>query len=145
MSKKITIEVVEDVVVEDEREIRSIEDQYITKYRNNLKLLNIHRSHRSEENKKEYLQQYRNDHKENSQQYRNDNKEKIKENNKKYSVDHREESKEYFKKYYAEHKEEIHEKNKERITCDCGRQVRKNGIPRHKKSQFHKDFIAKHN
>ena len=37
---KITIEVIEEVVVENERELRKLEDQYITKYRNDLKLLN---------------------------------------------------------------------------------------------------------
>ena len=111
----IEIELLEEVIVHSIKELREVEKRYVQSEINNLNCLNESMPLQTKEERKEYKQKYNNDHKE--------------------------ESREYKKKWYIDHKEE----NKERITCDCGRQVRKHGIPRHKKSQFHKDFIANNN
>ena len=72
---KIKIEVLDEVVVENKRELQQLEQQYITKYRNDLKLLNTLRSYATEEEKK---------YKENRLKYRNDNREDINQRATKY-------------------------------------------------------------
>ena len=46
------------------------------------------------------------------------------------------------KNYYLENKTTILEKQKEKITCECGLIVRKQGISRHKKSKKHLNYIS---
>ena len=130
--KKITIEVVEDVVVENERDLRKIENTYITRYRNDMKLLNEIKSYSSEEEKKEYKKQY-------------NQQEKYRNYKLKYNNDNREAKNEKQRNYRTDHIEEIKRKGKETIICECGSQVTKINLKRHNKSQFHQDFIANNN
>ena len=44
---------------------------------------------------------------------------------------------EYYKEYREQNKESIAEKKKEKITCDCGCEIRRDSLPRHKLSQKH--------
>ena len=93
---RITIKVIEEVVVKNQRELQKTEDLYIQWCRNDLKLLNSVREYITEEESK---------YKEQRQKYRND---------------HRQEINHHAKKYYDKNKERINEKYKERIICDCG-------------------------
>ena len=130
--KKIIIEVVEEVVVENEIELRKIENIYITRYRNDMKLLNEIKSYSSEEEKKEYKKQY-------------NQQEKYRNYKLKYNNDNREAKNEKQRNYRTDHIEEIKRKGKETIICECGSQVTKINLKRHNKSQFHQDFIANNN
>ena len=44
---------------------------------------------------------------------------------------------------YKQHKEKIRKIRKNKTTCDCGVQVTKPHLERHKQSQYHKDFMDK--
>jgi hypothetical protein len=98
------------------------------------------------ENHKEELAKYH-------KQYREDNKEKIAKQVKQYSENHKEELKQYSKKRYEDNKEKIAKKyednkeaisnkNKEKITCECGTMIRKTDLPRHKKTIKHKNYLS---
>jgi hypothetical protein len=84
--------------------------------------------------------------------YYEDNKEKIKEYKLKYQKDYYQKNKEKMKDYYQENKKykleyskDYIEKNKEkikerksiRVICECGLEVNKDGIARHKRTQRH--------
>ena len=81
-----------------------------------------------------------------------DNKEKVDEYKKKHYIGNKEEITKYKKEWYNDHKKEISEKQKikyekiaeqmkEKIECECGCFVRKNGILRHKKNEKHKNLM----
>ena len=119
----IKMEVIEQVVVENQKELRMIENQYITKYRNDLKLLNTIKAFISEEELKEYHKEWR------------------------------EQNYEYKKQWQQQYKPTQAKKDKERyekykniiINCECGEEVKKSNLSHHKKSQHHQDFIANNN
>ena len=86
--------------------------------------------------------EYRYDNKEKIKQYYENNKEKVKqcrENNKEkianYEKQYREENKEKLDEYYKQW-------NAQKIKCECGSRVRRNGISRHRKSKKHLDWQA---
>ena len=68
-------------------------------------------------------------------------KEEIKQYQFQYRVDNKDKSKEYYKDYRIKNKEAISEKNKIKITCDCGAELRKVDISTHKKTKKHINFI----
>jgi len=96
--------------------------------------LNMHTCHGFDP---DYYKKYYIENKDKVKQYQNDNKEHIKETKKQYRLNNIDISKEKGKKYYEKNKEEICEKNKEKTICDCGCEVRLNGILRHKRSAKH--------
>ncbi len=49
--------------------------------------------------------------------------------------------KQYDKQYKLDHVEDIKQHSKEKITCDCGSIVRRDGISKHKKSKKHIKFL----
>ena len=116
---KIKIEVVEEIVIENKSELRQIENQYIVKYRNDLMCFNELNAYITEE---EVINQ--------NKIYRDTHKEQLKEYQKKYDKQHREQIKEYKKEY-----------DKKKILCECGLKVSLPNILRHKRSQFHQNFI----
>lgn len=73
--------------------------------------LNMIRSHRTQEQLREYLALYRNEHVEQTREYlavyRNEHVEQLREQKAKYYAKHREETKERVAKYRAEHRDEI--------------------------------------
>lgn len=79
--------------------------------------------------------------------YRENNKEKMSERNKTYYQNNKteinEKRKESSKIYRENNKEKINEKAKEKITCECGSIVRKEKLPRHKKTNKHIQLVAK--
>lgn len=74
-------------------------------------------------------------------EYREDNREEInKKNNeymKEYMKKNKKEKKEYDIKYRKKNQQKIRERQKKKITCDCGKEITKLHILRHKKSNFH--------
>ena len=126
---KIKVEVIEEFVVENEIELRKIENICITKYRNDLKLLNVLRSFATKEEKqyKDYNKEWRYEHKEEKKRY-----------DKKYNEEHKAERIKRCKDYYEKKSQEM----KEYITCECGKQIKKYAQCKHKQSQFHKDYIS---
>ena len=66
-------------------------------------------------------------------------------------------STEYMKTYREEHKEKIKEYNQsyyqknrdkwlylnEKVNCECGRQVNRNGLKRHMRNNIHKKYMDK--
>ena len=82
--------------------------------------------------KNEYLKSYRtiNDKKlkEQRQKFRAANKEKIAIND---------------KEYHEQNREKILAKGREKVACECGVQLRRNGLSRHKKSKSHQKWLEK--
>ena len=74
-------------------------------------------------------------------EYKKDNREEInKKNNeymKEYMKKNKKEKREYDIKYQQKNKQKIRERKKEKLQCDCGREITKQHIPRHKKTNIH--------
>ena len=81
-------------------------------------------------NRKEYLAKYREDH-----------RQELREKAKKYDG----ENKEHKKDYYELNKHQILEKNKEKILCECGVEITKNGKSKHLKTKKHFEMIENKN
>jgi len=112
-----------DVIVEcdDEDELAKLEQTYFDYYKDLYgdKCVNYRRPLQTQK-------EYRETHKEEMKEYRENNKEQhIK----------------VCKEYYAKNKEAIAEKNKQKITCECGSVVRYGEKARHAKSIKHKNYI----
>ncbi len=72
--------------------------------------------------------------------YRTENKESID----KYQAEYRLNNKEKASDYYQNNKEKASEKKSiEKVICECGSEVRKCGLTRHKKSDKHIQFLKK--
>ena len=80
------------------------------------------------------------DRKEYQQEYRQANKQKIKEQIKEYRQANKDKIKEQKKEYYQANKEKILEQNKEKIECDCGSIVRRSDIAQHNRTKKHSDY-----
>ena len=117
--------------VENKRMAEKIEEDFRLELKANM---NTYRAFTTEEDKKEYLKEYR-----------ENNKEKIKEQVKEYCKEYRENNKEKIKEQVKEYGKEWRENNREhirqhaceKITCDCGCQIRRCNLARHKKSNRH--------
>ena len=70
-------------------------------------------------------------------EYRKENKEQIKEYQKEYRLKNNDKRKEIDEKYFLDNRDKILEKNKEKIVCECGCEVVKCALSRHKKSSKH--------
>ena len=92
------------------------EQEHIESHEN---LLNKQRAYNSSEYNKEYYKEY-------IEKWRKNNKEKVKE----YKI-----------KHYQENRDKISEKNKVKVICNCGCEIRKDKLVRHMKSQKHIKFI----
>jgi hypothetical protein len=73
--------------------------------------------------------------------YRSENKEKIKAQEAKYYADNPEKIKARMAKYYAENKEKIAVQGAKKIECECGSIMRKDGLPRHRKTKKHLRWV----
>ena len=74
-------------------------------------------------------------------EYREENKQQISEKNKEYYQENREQLNEYQKEYRETNRDQISEKFKEKITCECGCEIRKYGLARHSKSKKHLKYL----
>jgi len=98
------------------------------------------------EEKEHYQQQYQQEHKkeisQHNQQYYQEHKEKISQHHQQYRQEHKEEALQYQLEYYQNNKEEINKKQSQKITCECGREIRKGDMATHKKRKIHNDLIS---
>mgnify|MGYP003128030937 CR=1 FL=1 len=122
--------IVEEVEYENKYELHNRERFYIENNECVNKLVpNRNKKQYYEDNKDKILEKKKNYHKNNKdkfKQYREDNKDKIKQKD---------------KKYYQNNKDKINEKQKEKITCECGCIVSRTNLNRHKKSKKHLKLI----
>ena len=72
-----------------------------------------------------------------------ENKEKINQRRKEYRQANKEKIAQKNKKYYQANREKIAQRDKAKITCECGSVVCKIVMPRHRRSNKHKQFINK--
>ena len=72
--------------------------------------------------------------------YYEKNKDKMKEQMKEYRANNKDKIKDKMKEYRGKNKGKIKDKRKDKIECECGSIVRKNNLPRHKKSKKHLNF-----
>jgi hypothetical protein len=93
------------------------------------------------EQKKEYRTKNIDIFKEREKEYRAKNSDKIKEREKEYRAKNSDKIKEREKEYRAKNSDKIKEQNKEKIDCECGFNITKRHIVRHKKSQKHIKYL----
>ena len=108
----------------DKREAETRERHWIEFYKSNLNSYIPTRSY-----------------KESHRKYYQDKKERIKEVSKKYYQDNKERLKEDKAKYYQDNRENTLEKWKKKVTCECGCEVSKNCISKHKRTAKHLQLL----
>ena len=90
-----------------------------------------------ENNKEKILEQHK--------EYYENHKEKILEHNKEYYENNKEKILEYQKEYKQNNKEKIKkykkEYNEKKVICQCGCEVRRDSLPKHKRTRKHTNFI----
>lgn len=95
--------------------------------------------------KKEYDKQYRQLNKERLRaqeaKWRKDNPDMAKAQQARYRETHKEILRERGITYRMNNKERISEKNKEKVTCECGTVLTKKCLSRHRKTQNHSDLL----
>ena len=141
----------------DKRELEKEEERVRCEYYNNINSYRAYitdeerKEHKKENHKqyynnnkdklKEYHKQYYNNNKdktlEQQKQYRIDNKDKILQQKKQYYIDNRDKTLEQQKQRYIDNKDKILEK----IICECGCEVVKIALPRHKQTNKHKKLV----
>ena len=113
--------------VDNKREAEQIEEQYRVELNGNM---NTNRAFTNEEDAKELKKKRDN-------KYRENNKEKIINKVKEYAEKNKEKISEQKKEYREQNKVKISEHRKEKITCDCGCEITRHMLQRHKLSQKH--------
>lgn len=97
------------------------------------------------EENKEKIREYYEENKdyllEKSKEYYETNKDQIREQKKEYYEENKEKIREKLKEYYETNKEKIREKSKEKITCECGCEITKYNLSRHKVSSKHSNLM----
>ena len=125
-----------DVDCEDKSELRYYEQLYISSLNPTL---NCCKSYTTEEDRKEYLKEYREQHKEKAKEYKKEyrekNKDKEKQSNKEYRENNKDKEKQRAKEYREKNKDKLKQRNKEykeknkdkikekasvKINCECG-------------------------
>jgi hypothetical protein len=91
--------------------------------------------------REEYRQENSEQLKEMYKEYREKNPEKIKESRKKFNNMNRDQINEKSNQYYHENRKKILEKCKEKITCECGCELTKSNLPKHRKTKKHLDNL----
>jgi len=90
----------------------------------------------------EYLDENKDILKEKSKKYREKNKDIIKQRKTIYYQNNKDKINENKKKWREENKDKIDEKNKKIIKCQCGSEIQRMEISRHKKTKKHLNFIS---
>ena len=141
-----TMILIENVNCNTKLELHKIERKFIEELKPSLN--SVIASRPRKEVKKEYYQNNKDFYKEYNKEYYNDNKEKLKkdkkeyyQNNKEAIKEYRENNKEYSKEWRENNKEIISEKQKKKITCECGCIITKGALIRHNKSKKHIKFL----
>ena len=76
-------------------------------------------------------------------EYYHDNREKKLEQSKQYRQDNRDKIREKDKQYQQENRDKILEKKKQKVKCECGCEVNRGDIRKHKKTKKHQDLMTK--
>ena len=106
----------------------------------------------TKEQKKRYIELHREQLLEYHKQYKLENKERIKERDKQYynlnkektkqyRLENKEKIKEKDKRYIELHREQILERNKIKMTCECGCVITKYYLPKHLKTKTHQNYL----
>ena len=74
-------------------------------------------------------------------EYRTDNKDKKAIYNSEYYAKNKDKFAERMVEYYVKNKDKIAEKAKEKVQCECGSEIRKSDLVRHKKSKKHQKWL----
>ena len=115
---------------DNEEEIRRKRKDY---YNTNIETFKIKQKEYAEKNK-EKIKEYK-------KEYAEKNKDKIKEYKKEYGTKNQEYIKEKSKTYYHTNCEEIKRKWLQKVKCECGMEITKCNLTRHKKSQQHQQAL----
>jgi|688.fasta_scaffold567357_2 hypothetical protein len=98
--------------------------------------------------KKEYYETNKDKILEYAKEYREDNKDKILEYAKEYYETNKDKIKEYYetnkdkiKEYQKDNKDKIKEYRSQIVTCECGCEIRRDSLERHKKSKKHNELL----
>ena len=125
---------VEKYPCKDKREAERREDEIMKELKASM---NTYKSFRTDEERKEYEKQYREDNKETIQEYYETNKEKLQEYKKEYQENNKEKIQEYDKEYYETHKDMIRERINAKIACKCGTVIIRNSLKQHERTKKH--------
>jgi hypothetical protein len=135
--------VIEEVNARNKRHLNQIEAKYIRELKAELNHdipQDIEEGLEEKEWKRQYYGENREIIAEKKKKHYEDNREKISDKNKKRYEDNREQILEKKKEYRENNREKIAEKAKEKIVCECGSEVTKKNLPRHKRSKKHQDW-----
>jgi hypothetical protein len=142
---KVRIECVEEVSCKNRKELREIENKYITEYRNDTLCLNTLRSYTPEDEKKNMEKERQTRNREHSKElvhaYYEGHKDETLERQKNYYRENKEHLRERHKQYLEKHKEEVrlqrknfYDENKERL-CKEKREKRQQNIEEARKKR----------
>jgi hypothetical protein len=131
-----------DYPCDNKREAELEEDKYMTELKANMNMIRASRTQKQYyEDNREKRKEYRVNNKEKIQEYEKEyydaNKEKIQEYKKEYNKEYNEINKESNKEYYQKNKVTILKKMKEKVNCECGCEVTKSNLKRHKQNKKH--------
>lgn len=91
------------------------------------------------------VQEWRDEHKEDKAEYdrhyRTNNKLQVSQRRKARYNESKEKHAEHMKHYYENNKSKLAEQRKEKVACECGCEIRKLYLPRHKKSKKHQQWL----
>jgi len=124
--------------VNNKRHAEKIEEDYRLELNGNM---NTHRAFTTPEQKKEQKKEWDENNKESINEYKKEyyetNKEHLVEKMKEYKEQNKEWISEQRKKHYEQNKVKIAEYKKEKITCDCGCEICRGDLARHKRTNKH--------
>jgi hypothetical protein len=120
--------------VDNKRHAEQIEENYRVQLNGNM---NDRRAFRTPEQYKEQRKEWDEQNKEQKKEWRKNNKESISEYKKEWYEQNKVRVLEQKKEYRETNKESIAEKSKEKIKCECGCEVRRDSLTRHKRSTKH--------
>ena len=144
------IHLLELVEVNDNTELRMLENDYINEYRKEgFDVVNKYNAFTSEDDKikhsKEYKKKYSEEHKEQikqrGKQYREPRKEEINKRVKEYNKSHKEEKRIYDEEYRENNKEKIKEKMNKKFQCKCGGKYTRAHKLKHERTQIHINYV----
>jgi len=97
----------------------------------------LNNSNKKKAKDKEHYEKNKEKYKEQGVEYYDKNKEYIKGRQKQYRLNNSDAVKQSMKNWYEKNKEEISLKNKEKVVCECGCEVREDYLQQHKKTAKH--------
>ena len=134
--------IIKEFPCQNKQEALSQEDKIMRQLKANM---NNNKAFRTPEESVEYQKQYRQENQDELTEKRRQryklNREKYLEQRKQYYELNREKYLELRKQYYELNKEKILELDKQKMTCECGCVIRRNGFTEHKRTQKHQDLL----